>query len=234
MDLGFGTTKRVSGFPIHASILKLGILLLFWNRQSVNIWSHLLGALAIVAVILIWLIGSWPRMSAPSETWHDRWGLAVFLLGALVCFACSTVFHVSSCHSRPVGCTQVLGLHWKLNEIQVLEIMTRVDYLGKGSAFGSIALNFAQEFCFSGPPTSFPVFITRFSAILPFGTFISARWLSRDAVSSTTFRIFVSDFWQLVSILSLHQLIQVLAIEECAHTRFSLWESLLWCPSFTV
>ncbi|KAJ7600055.1 hemolysin-III related-domain-containing protein [Mycena floridula] len=84
-----------------------------WHNQTVNIWSHLLGALVIVAVILIWTIGSWPAMSASSETWHDRWGLAVFLLGALVCFACSTIFHASSCHSR-----------------RVLGIMSRLDYLG--------------------------------------------------------------------------------------------------------
>lgn len=79
-----------------------------------NIWSHLLGALATIC--LGGYLGYWTWVDDPmfelrrfsrftlfhdapaSVTWHDKAMFGVFFLGSFVCFICSSVFHTSLCH----------------------------------------------------------------------------------------------------------------------------------------
>ncbi|KAJ6627447.1 HlyIII-domain-containing protein [Mycena sp. CBHHK59/15] len=92
-----------------------------WHNETINIWSHLLGALSIVGFFWLCNVGtSWEWIasnpllsSARTVTWCDRGGMGIFLLGALMCFGCSTAFHASTCHSQ-----------------SVVRYMNRVDYLG--------------------------------------------------------------------------------------------------------
>ncbi|KAJ7493454.1 hemolysin-III related-domain-containing protein [Mycena galericulata] len=86
-----------------------------WHNETVNIWSHFLGALATTMFLLVWKLSvtdSYMYSTAHSETWHDRWVLGVFPMGAVVCFVCSTIFHSSTCHSRPargaIGCILII------------------------------------------------------------------------------------------------------------------------------
>ncbi|GJE98014.1 hemolysin-III related-domain-containing protein [Phanerochaete sordida] len=100
-----------------------------WHNETVNIWTHLLGALAAAALagyLTYWtLVGSGGHGAEPfarlapfygfpaSLGWRDTAVFAVFFLGSVVCFACSTLFHTSLCHRE-----------------EVVKITSRVDYLG--------------------------------------------------------------------------------------------------------
>ncbi|KAJ7890173.1 hemolysin-III related-domain-containing protein [Mycena olivaceomarginata] len=113
----------------------------WWHNESVNIWTHLSGAVAIT--IALFALGDFSaspalsygarfceRLDAPftkalcypfqvksqassSPAPADAILLRTFLIGALVCFICSSVFHSSLCHSRKVAV-----------------FMNRVDYFG--------------------------------------------------------------------------------------------------------
>ncbi|KAJ6594496.1 hemolysin-III related-domain-containing protein [Mycena capillaripes] len=105
----------------------------WWHNETVNIWSHLFGGLAVVwaYVLLFHLISSqhsldvagihapltgfypFPSSSMPTVTKSDSLLLGIFLLGAFACFSCSAVFHSSLCHSE-----------------RVAKYMNRVDYFG--------------------------------------------------------------------------------------------------------
>ncbi|KAJ7054143.1 hemolysin-III related-domain-containing protein [Mycena amicta] len=102
----------------------------WWHNETVNIWSHLLGAIGVVGVSTLLfqskyphesnnlsefaLLGvSWPLTGPSGATSSDTTLLMVFLAGAFVCFLCSALFHSSTCHSEPV-----------------VRYMNRVDYFG--------------------------------------------------------------------------------------------------------
>ncbi|KAJ6566965.1 hemolysin-III related-domain-containing protein [Mycena capillaripes] len=102
--------------------------LYWWHNETVNVWSHLLGALAILAIYtLFYLIpqhGSHLlEVHTPVEPFNhtsqsnvktsDVILFRVFLLGAFVCFACSALFHSSLCHSEKIA-----------------KALNRVDYFG--------------------------------------------------------------------------------------------------------
>ena len=75
------------------SIASLGYL----HNQTVNVYSHLLGALgfAIVLLTLDWHLSAHYGLK-------DRIVLATFLLGTIACFALSSYFHLSGNHSAEV------------------------------------------------------------------------------------------------------------------------------------
>ncbi|THU77468.1 HlyIII-domain-containing protein [Dendrothele bispora CBS 962.96] len=85
--------------------------LIIWHNESVNIWTHLLGAIATVIVVIVSY--SQAGFLGKNSSSLDSAELALFLIGALVCFTCSTVFHSCACHSENVS-----------------SFMNRVDYLG--------------------------------------------------------------------------------------------------------
>ncbi|KAJ7220616.1 hemolysin-III related-domain-containing protein [Mycena pura] len=101
-----------------------------WPTCTVNIWSHLSGALAVVAAYIVLVsprndldLAAIPapfvplhliRMSSlPSVTKSDAMFLDLFLLGTLTCFLCSATFHSAMCHSQKVE-----------------KFMNRVDHIG--------------------------------------------------------------------------------------------------------
>ncbi|THV06557.1 HlyIII-domain-containing protein [Dendrothele bispora CBS 962.96] len=87
--------------------------LAIWHNESMNIWTHFLGAIATIVAIGISFsqVGFLKEDLASSSL--DTAELALFLIGALVCFTCSTAFHSSMCHSENVH-----------------KFMNRIDYLG--------------------------------------------------------------------------------------------------------
>ncbi|ORZ04725.1 putative hemolysin-III channel protein Izh2 [Lobosporangium transversale] len=74
--------------------------LLFLHNESVNIWSHLLGALA--CVIIAPLIYTNVFQTLDTILWADIVVFYIFLFGAVICLSISGFFHTFSCHSEPV------------------------------------------------------------------------------------------------------------------------------------
>lgn len=72
------------------------------NDTSVNIYSHLLGA-------LVCIIGSpiaYFKIFGVLDTikWTDITVFYIFMAGAIICLSFSASFHCFSCHSEPVSC----------------------------------------------------------------------------------------------------------------------------------
>lgn len=109
-------------FVVHPSVSTI-----VHHGGSVNVWSHLLGAvIALVMIFTFFLLsqgrhdgqgkleraGFWAAFtpfypfSRPAHRtvkWEDAACLLTFLIGCLVCFTCSATFHTSLCHSQDVG-----------------------------------------------------------------------------------------------------------------------------------
>ncbi|KAF9963328.1 hypothetical protein BGZ65_004366 [Modicella reniformis] len=85
--------------------------LLFLHNETVNIWSHLIGAVAFVIIAPVAYFKILGVMSAIQ--WTDVTVLYAFLAGAISCLTMSASFHTFCCHSERV-CSQWL----------------RCDYLG--------------------------------------------------------------------------------------------------------
>ncbi|KAG0238535.1 hypothetical protein BGW42_004297 [Actinomortierella wolfii] len=83
----------------------------FLHNESVNIWSHLLGAVAFLIVAPV----AYFKFLDVLDTikWTDVGVFYAFIAGAIICLSMSASFHTFSCHSEPV-CSQ-----WN-----------RCDYLG--------------------------------------------------------------------------------------------------------
>lgn len=75
------------------SIASLGYL----HNQTVNVYSHLFGALAFFAIAFS-LFSDFTAQYAP----EDRLLLAFFFLGAIVCFGSSAYFHLVGNHSHRI------------------------------------------------------------------------------------------------------------------------------------
>ncbi|KAJ7682633.1 hemolysin-III related-domain-containing protein [Mycena polygramma] len=91
--------------------------LYWWHNETVNVWSHLLGALAILGIYALLIIPQYNfhlfEVDASNVKTSDVILFRVFLLGAFVCFTCSVMFHSSLCHSEKVA-----------------KVLNRVDYFG--------------------------------------------------------------------------------------------------------
>ncbi|KAF9100490.1 hypothetical protein BGX27_000370 [Mortierella sp. AM989] len=100
----------------------------FLHNETVNIWSHLLGA---VAFIIIAPIAYFKFLAVhDSIKWTDVAVMYAFLAGAIMCLSMSASFHTFSCHSEK-ACSQWI----------------RCDYLGiifliVGSAYPAIFYGF--------------------------------------------------------------------------------------------
>ncbi|KAI8601007.1 hemolysin-III related-domain-containing protein [Dissophora ornata] len=73
----------------------------YLHNESVNIWSHLLGAIAFIIIAPI----SYFRFLDELDTirWTDIAVLYAFLAGAIICLSMSASFHTFCCHSEKVG-----------------------------------------------------------------------------------------------------------------------------------
>jgi adiponectin receptor len=99
----------------------------YWHNETVNIHSHLFGALCAIAVLLVtfrcgaesdsevvepgrigWqaavhtLVRPFKSEALPSVDWRDAAGFAVFLAAAFACLGGSATYHCCSCHSEKV------------------------------------------------------------------------------------------------------------------------------------
>ncbi len=75
------------------SIRSLGYL----HNQTVNIYSHLLGALGFFTVAF-----TFDNQIGSKYSFEDRLLLGLFLLGAIVCFGSSAYFHLLGNHSSEI------------------------------------------------------------------------------------------------------------------------------------
>lgn len=73
----------------------------YWHNETVNIQTHLWGAVFFACLLVITL--SKTMRSHSTVTWHDIAGFVVFLLAAITCLSFSAVFHTASCHSVKVA-----------------------------------------------------------------------------------------------------------------------------------
>lgn len=69
-----------------------------WHNETINIWSHLLGALLFVGFLLHSYSQANTRYQSASSS--DTFILAVFFAGVVMCFLLSTLFHVLLNHSE--------------------------------------------------------------------------------------------------------------------------------------
>jgi adiponectin receptor len=91
----------------------------YWHNETVNIWTHIIGALASIAALVLlfglgrpppssepprfgWLVNPLPSTAQPSVTWADAAMHAIFFLAATFCFSASASFHCVNCHSLKV------------------------------------------------------------------------------------------------------------------------------------
>ncbi|RHZ70855.1 hypothetical protein Glove_265g19 [Diversispora epigaea] len=81
------------------SYLKCIKSLFYLHNESVNIWSHLVGAIMFV---LFSVITYFYLLTHPSIKWWDFIAFYCFLIGALTCLSLSAAFHTFCCHSEKV------------------------------------------------------------------------------------------------------------------------------------
>lgn len=67
----------------------------------VNVWSHLIGAIACIVVAPL----AYFKIFHILETvhWTDMMHFYIFMAGAILCLSMSALFHLFSCHSEPVS-----------------------------------------------------------------------------------------------------------------------------------
>lgn len=70
------------------------------HNETVNIWSHLLGALLFALSLYHLYTGALPRLVYAS--WSDTIAVTVYYVGVVNCFILSTIFHILSNHSADV------------------------------------------------------------------------------------------------------------------------------------
>ncbi|KAF9966776.1 hypothetical protein BGZ70_001278 [Mortierella alpina] len=93
------TGYRRPTFSYRKALRSLGYL----HNESVNIWSHLLGA---VAFLILAPISYFKVVDVlDSIQWTDVAVFYAFLAGAIICLSMSASFHTFSCHSEPI-CSQ--------------------------------------------------------------------------------------------------------------------------------
>ncbi|KAI0987385.1 hypothetical protein GJ496_008116 [Pomphorhynchus laevis] len=78
------------------------------HTETINIWTHLLGALIFVCWFANFLL--LPSDSIPPKS---KPVITTFFIGAISCLICSTIFHIFSCHS-----------------VRVSKLFNKIDYCG--------------------------------------------------------------------------------------------------------
>jgi adiponectin receptor len=159
---------RRESHSIRASILSVGYL----HNESVNIWSHLIGALAfgiVGATIYLLVFGSESPMTLFRAFEHmpleEKISLAAFFIGAVLCLGLSTTYHTLSNHSH-----------------RVAKFGNKLDYLGivcliSGSFAPSIYYGF---YCWTDLRWRYWTMISTLSAMLAvvclIDTFATSAW----------------------------------------------------------
>lgn len=91
-----------SGYRAQSnSYLKSWQSLLYIHNETVNIYSHLLGAvLALISGVTLYSVLG-PRYG--TATREDVWAFSCFFLGAIACLGMSATYHTISNHSHEVA-----------------------------------------------------------------------------------------------------------------------------------
>lgn len=91
-----------SGYrPASNSYQKSAASLGYLHNESVNIWSHLIGAVAFAVGSGLLYRALQPRYQTASQ--EDVFVFSGFFLGAVVCMGMSATYHTISNHSQAVG-----------------------------------------------------------------------------------------------------------------------------------
>ncbi|XP_065175124.1 adiponectin receptor protein 2-like [Sycon ciliatum] len=89
------------------------------HTETMNIWTHILGSLAFVALGVFWYIDFYPsredilRFHPSKLPWQEQLSHLLFLGSAVLCMGFSAIFHTVSAHSSGVA-----------------KIFSRLDYSG--------------------------------------------------------------------------------------------------------
>jgi len=83
------------------------------HTETGNIWSHLIGFIAMVIVTIVFYVKPLCDNCHQDILISDKLVFLCFFIGAMLCLACSTVFHTVACHSK-----------------QISAIFSRLDYAG--------------------------------------------------------------------------------------------------------
>lgn len=75
--------------------------LLYIHNETGNIYSHLLGAILFAAIAYLTYVRILPLVE--TNALGDSLVIFVFFVGAFVCLACSSMFHLFICHSQSVA-----------------------------------------------------------------------------------------------------------------------------------
>lgn len=83
------------------------------HTETGNIWTHLIGFIAFVIVTIVFFVQPLCATCKLNIHLSDKLIFLAFFIGALLCLACSTLFHTVACHSE-----------W------VSQVFSRLDYAG--------------------------------------------------------------------------------------------------------
>ncbi len=86
----------LSFYGCFASIFRL-------HNETLNIWTHLVGFLLFGGIISGELTGMFEGISIYNLPWLEQLMLFLFFIGTMVCFLCSTLFHIFQSHSHSVS-----------------------------------------------------------------------------------------------------------------------------------
>jgi adiponectin receptor len=91
-----------SGYrPASGSFYKSFASISYLHNESVNIWSHLIGAVLFTALGLVLYLAIKPRYS--SATCGDIFAFGCFFAGAAFCLGMSATYHAISNHSPTIA-----------------------------------------------------------------------------------------------------------------------------------
>lgn len=88
-----------TGYRAHYSFYECFRSMFQWHNETGNIWTHLLGALFFVGCMATCWAGSTAILPAEAQ-FADYFMMAIFLVSAIKCLLCSTIFHVFSAHAH--------------------------------------------------------------------------------------------------------------------------------------
>ncbi|KAJ1553521.1 hypothetical protein HK096_007509 [Nowakowskiella sp. JEL0078] len=87
--------------------------LFFIHNETGNIYSHFIGAVVFLVLLLFTFVLLFPIME--STKWTDILVTSVYLFGGVVCLTFSTLFHMFMCHSESVCkiwiCADYVGIN---------------------------------------------------------------------------------------------------------------------------
>ncbi len=95
--LHFGHRPELSSFAeCFRSIFRI-------HTETGNIWTHLIGFVAFVVVTVVFYVRPLCTTCRMDIELSEKLIFLCFFIGAILCLACSTLFHTVSCHSEVIS-----------------------------------------------------------------------------------------------------------------------------------